>query len=188
MSDKHLPLPTERDLFSAKQVEQSTIEELSRKIIEINNDDEKLKKIYDIYGFEYRPKPIKIYIDSYGGEIYSCLGLISIIENSKTAIHTIVTGTAMSCGFMILISGHKRFAHKNSTVMYHQASTGFWGKIKDMKEDYDETKRLQSVLESIVLEKTKIKKEDLKKVYNRKKDWYIDSKTALKLKVVDETI
>src|ERR1017187_1566959 len=113
-----LKLPKSRELFFIKQVDQSSIGELTKAIIEINQDDEHLKKLYSVYNLEYRPDPIKIFLDSYGGQVYQCFGLLSVIERSQTPIHTIVTGCAMSCGFMILICGHKRFAHKLSTPLY----------------------------------------------------------------------
>jgi ATP-dependent Clp protease protease subunit len=59
-------------------------------------------------GLNIKSSPIVIYIDSYGGSVYQCLGLISVMMNSKTKIHTI-TGVANECN-MILISGHKRFS------------------------------------------------------------------------------
>lgn len=185
---EHLPLPKKRDLFFSKQVDQATMEALTKEIIEINDNDDKLKKIYSINDLEYTPKPIKIFIDSFGGGVYACFGLLSIIEKSKTPIHTIATGAAMSCGFMILISGHKRFAYENATPMYHQVSTRMWGKLKDMEEDLVETKRLQYMIESITLKKTKITKKKLEKIYKTKKDWYMSSSEALKLGVVDEII
>ena len=61
---EHLPLPKNRDLFFTKQVDQTSIGELTQKIIEINKDDEHLKKIYNVYGLTYNPEPIQIYIDS----------------------------------------------------------------------------------------------------------------------------
>ena len=62
---ENLPLPKKRDLFFTKQVDQSSIGELTQKIIEINQDDEHLKKIYNVYGLTYNPEPIQVYIDSY---------------------------------------------------------------------------------------------------------------------------
>jgi ATP-dependent protease ClpP protease subunit len=59
--------------------------------------------------------------------------------NSKTKIHTICTGVAMSAGFMILISGHKRFSYKHSTLLYHQASS-FSSELKKIEEDVEEMK------------------------------------------------
>jgi ATP-dependent Clp protease protease subunit len=185
---ENLPLPKKRDLFFNKQVDQNSIGDLTQKIIEINQDDEHLKKVYSIYNLKYDPDPIKIYIDSYGGQVYQCFGLLSVIERSETPIHTIVTGCAMSAGFMILISGHKRFAHKLSTPLYHQVSSGAIGTVKEMEEKIEESKRLQDQLESIVKEKTDISKKKLKEIFDTKKDWYMTSEEALELKVVDEIL
>jgi ATP-dependent Clp protease protease subunit len=185
---ENLPLPKKRDLFFNKQVDQNSIGDLTQKIIEINQDDEHLKKVYSIYNLKYNPDPIKIYIDSYGGQVYQCFGLLSVIERSGTPIHTIVTGCAMSAGFMILISGHKRFAHKLSTPLYHQVSSGAIGTVKEMEEKIEESKRLQDQLESIVKEKTDISKKKLKEIFDTKKDWYMTSEEALELKVVDEIL
>ena len=185
---EQLPLPKKRDLFFTKQVDQSSIGELTQKIIEINQDDEHLKKIYNVYGLTYNPEPIQVYIDSYGGYVYQCFGLLSVMERSQTPIHTIVTGCAMSAGFMILISGHKRFAHKLSTPLYHQVSSGAAGTVKEMEEKLEESKRLQKQLEDIVKEKTDITKKRLREIFDTKKDWYMTSEEALELNVVDEIL
>lgn len=183
-----LETPQPRNLYFSSQVDQDSIGELTESIIEINDHDRKLEKLYAIYGIQYNPEPIKIYIDSYGGYVYQCFGLLSVMETSKTPIHTIVTGAAMSCGFMMLICGHKRFAYELSTPLYHQVGTGFQGKVKDMEEDVKETKRLQNKLEEIVIRKTKITKDKLKEIYDGKRDWYMTAQKALKLRVVDEII
>ena len=188
MAIANLELPKDRNIFFTNQVDQASIGDVTQRIIEINEDDKRLKKLYDVYDIEYTPKPIKIWIDSYGGSVYQCFGLLSVMEKSKTPIHTIVTGCAMSCGFMMLISGHKRFAHKLSTPLYHQVSSGGWGKLKDLEEDIEETRRLQKIIEKITLEKTKISKERLKDVFERKIDWFMDSDEALRLGVVDDII
>jgi ATP-dependent Clp protease protease subunit len=183
-----LPLPLDRTLFFAKDVNLESIELLSRNILRINEDDDHLEKLYGVYDIDYVRKPIKIMIDSYGGYVYQCMGLLGIMEKSTTPIHTYATGAAMSCGFMILISGHKRFAYKHATPMYHQVSTGFWGKTQDMEESYKETKRLQQKFENITLDLTKISKAKLKDILKTKQDWYMDSKEALSYGVIDEII
>ena len=156
--------------------------------MEINEDDEYLIKLSAINGFTYHPKPIEIYIDSYGGHVYQCLGLLSIIQKSEVPIHTIVTGCAMSAGFLIAITGHKRFGHERSTFMYHQVSSGMGGKLKEMEEEVIEVKRLQRILEEHTLAKTKLSEKDLEKCYKEKNDWYFSSKQALKHGIIDEII
>lgn len=183
-----LETPKPRDLFFTKQVNQESIAELTKAIIEINEHDEYLIKLYAIHSISYEPEPIKIYIDSYGGYVYQCFGLLSVMDRSKTPIHTVVTGCAMSCGFMILISGHERYGHELSTPLYHQVSSGSIGKVKDMEEDLVETKRLQDLLEKITLKRTRITKTKLKEVYKDKFDWHMDAKEALKYGVIDEIL
>jgi len=178
----------DRNLFFTSQVDQDSISKLTQDIIKIWEHDEQLKKVYDLHDITYEPKPIKIYIDSYGGLVYQCFGLLSVMERCETPIHTIVTGAAMSCGFMMLISGHKRFAHRLSTPLYHQVSSGAWGKLKDMEEDVQETKRLQKLLEQETLAKTNIGAKKLKEVYEKKVDWFMSADEALKLGVVDEIL
>jgi ATP-dependent Clp protease protease subunit len=188
MSDINLPQPKERNLYLAKQVDQVSINEISKAIIEINEHDEYVTKIYAAHDLEYVPKPIKLYIDSYGGYVYQCFGLLGIMRNSKIPIHTIVTGCAMSCGFLISIAGHKRFGYPKSTYLYHQVSSGAVGKAKDMEEEVIETLRLQKMLEEHTLEYTRISAKKLEKVYKGKRDWFIDTNEALKLKIIDEVI
>lgn len=183
-----LQLPKERNLYLSQRVDQSSINSLTRSIIDIEHDDEYLKKLYAVYDLVYTPKPIKIFIDSYGGSVYQCLGLISIMDSCKTEIHTITTGCAMSAGFIIAISGHKRFGYKNSTYLYHQVSGGTNGTIKDIDDELVEMKRLQKIMEDITVAKTDISHKKLKEVYDTKIDWYINSSDALKLKVIDELL
>ena len=188
MSTDGLPLPMERTLLFNKQVDQLTIGIITKKILDINADDAYLKKLYKINGLKYKRPPIEIFIDSYGGYVYQILGLVSVMQNSKTPIHTICTGAAMSCGFIMLICGHKRFAHKHSTPLYHQVSGGTIGTVKEMKESVEQSSKLQDKLEQLTLENTNITKKKLKKVYKRKLDWYLESDEALELGVVDEII
>ena len=180
--------PKERNLFLAQQVTQDSINKISQSIIEINEDDRELEKIYAIHDIDYVAKPIKLYIDSYGGYVYQCFGLLGIMKASETPVHTIVTGCAMSCGFLISVSGHKRFGYPKATYMYHQVSSVAVGKVKDLEEDVIETKRLQKMIEDVTIENTKITEKKLENIYKTKKDWFMDSEEALKLKVIDEII
>lgn len=185
---EQLPLPKDRNLYLAKQVDQDSMNKLTKSILEINQNDEYLSKLYAVHDLEYKPKPIKMYIDSYGGAVYQCFGLLGVMEKSATPIHTIVTGAAMSCGFMILICGHKRFGYSMSTPLYHQVSTGFWGTVKDLEDHLEETKRLQKKVEDLTLEKTQISKKKLAEILKRKTDWYMSAEDALNLGVIDEIV
>jgi ATP-dependent protease ClpP protease subunit len=94
----------------------------------------------------------------------------------------------MSCGFLIAISGHKRFGYPRSTYLYHQVSGGAFGKVKDIEEELVEILRLQQSIEEITLESTSITKKMLEKAYRGKKDWYLSSGEAIKLRIIDQII
>lgn len=163
------------DIFFNKDFDSKTCSEVSKFIINLNKID--------------NTSPINIYIDSYGGNVYQCLGLISVIEASKVPVYTHVLGCAMSCAFMLAISGHKRFAYKYSTFMYHQVSTNnVYGDIKGIKDDIKEAERIQKIFENIVLSKTNIDKNILIDVFNNRTDWYMSAKEALKLNCIDKII
>lgn len=183
-----LEKPAPRNIFLAQQVDQDSMNQVSRAIVEIRDHDEYLKKFYSLHHLTYQPQPINIHIDSYGGAVYQCFGLLSIMKDKGTPVNTIVTGCAMSCGFMIAIHGARRSIHRHGTMMYHQVSTGARGKVADIEEDIVEAKRLQKKIEEMTLENTKITKEKLEKIYKKKIDWYMDAKDALKWGCVDEIL
>ena len=188
MANIDLPAPKERNLYLAKQVDQDSINSITKSIVEICDNDEYLIKLYALHDLTYVPKPIKLYIDSYGGYVYQCMGLLGVMKHAKTPVHTIVTGCAMSCGFLISISGQKRFGFPKSTYLYHQVSSGVHGKAKDIEEEVIEVRRLQKMIEDITLESTNISKKKLKEVYDGKVDWFIGSKEAKELGVIDEIL
>ena len=185
---QELERPAPRNLFLAQQVNQDSMNHLSQAIVEIREHDEYLKKLYALYHLKYEPQPIVIYIDSYGGAVYQCFGLLSIMKSKGTPVDTIVTGCALSCGFMIAIHGHKRKIHKHGTMMYHQVSSSAHGKLKEIEEDVIESQRLQKKIEEMTVENTKITKEKLKKIYKKKKDWFLDAKTSLRWGCIDEIV
>jgi ATP-dependent Clp protease protease subunit len=183
-----LPLPKKRTLYLASQVTQKSMNDLTKALVDINEDDCYLHRLYQIHDLDYKPKPIKLYIDSYGGAVYQCMGLLGVMGKSTTPIHTIVTGAAMSCGFMILICGHERFGYTHSTPLYHQVSTGFYGKVKDMEASLEETQRLQKKIEEITIAKTRISEKKLKEVLKHKTDWFMTATEALSLGVIDKIL
>lgn len=88
-------------------------------IIEFNREDEGIP-------VEKR-KPIKLYINSPGGEVDEGFPLISTIELSKTPVFTINIGSWSSMSFLIGITGHKRLALSYTKFLLHDGSTVSYG-------------------------------------------------------------
>lgn len=134
---------------------------------------------------EYKRQPIHFYIDSRGGGAYDAWSIIGVMLNSKTPIYTYCMGYAMSAGFKIFLAGHKRFMSKNAVLMYHQTSTRISGKLNDLIEDVDETKRVYAQYEYFVAERTKIPLEKLHEIADKKTSWYIRSGEAEKYEIAE---
>lgn len=170
-----------RKILLSGEINSSTIKEVINNILEINDYDNKEERLKE----GYKREPIYLYIDSYGGSVYSGLGLIDVMVASKTPIYTVCIGSCMSMGLIIFASGHKRFIGKNSTVMCHGASFGAFGKTPEVEESLEEVKRMEQVLVDILIEKTKIKRNKIDDIIERKMDWYIPAKEALRLGIAD---
>lgn len=137
---------------------------------------------------KFKRKPIKVIIDSFGGDCYSGMALVNVINTSKTPVHTYCYGKAMSMGLTIYSVGHKRFAHKYASFMQHQMLGGTQGKLIDMTQGIEEWTKLQEMMDNVLVEKTNIKKSKLLKLREKKKDWYFSGEEALKLGLVDKLI
>lgn len=135
---------------------------------------------------ESKNDPITIYINSPGGEVYSCLGLYDVMQlfiNQGYVIRTINIGLAASAAAVILLAGSKgyRFCLPNSTVMLHQPSSGTYGTITDMKIAVEEGDRLKKLLNDIV---SKHAGEQVVELMER--DAWISPEEALKFNLIDK--
>ena len=135
---------------------------------------------------ESKNDPITIYINSPGGEIYSCLGLYDVMQlfiNQGYVIRTINIGLAASAAAVILLAGSKgyRYCLPHSTTMLHQPSSGTYGTITDMKIAVTEGDRLKKLLNDIVIQHAGEQVVEL-----MERDAWISPEEALKFNLIDE--
>ncbi|TVY08134.1 ATP-dependent Clp protease proteolytic subunit [Paenibacillus cremeus] len=174
----------ERTLYLFDGINKSSVKDVIESIIKINQFDEaKDKKEKD-----YKRTPIELIINSNGGSVYDGLGLIDVIEHSKTPVHTYVYGLAASMSLLIAVSGHKRYSGRLSTFMYHSVSNTIGGHLEHLRNRLDEVQRLQNIYDEYLVSKTNFKLEDLKSVQDHQRDWFMSPEEALKLGIVDEMI
>lgn len=134
-------------------------------------------------------KVIPVIIDSYGGQVYSLMTMISAIKNSEIPVATIVEGKAMSCGAVLLTFGEDgmRFADPDATIMIHDVSSGGYGKVEELKASVDESSRLDDKIFTMMARNCG-KKDDFfkKKVFTKKHaDWFLDAQEAKKYGIVN---
>ena len=152
--------------------------ELCKSIIQLNMEDRFVPK--------EELKPIYIFVYSYGGDLEQTYGAIGVIESSRIPIITVNMGVAMSAGFLLLLSGHKRYSFKYTNSMVHQGRAGFTGTPSEIETAQKNYQRQLSQMKNYVLSKTTIPE----KMFDKKKsiDWYLSDQQQLEYGVVDEVI
>lgn len=132
-------------------------------------------------------EPIHLHISSRGGDLEESIGVTEFIRNMVTPVWA-YTYKAYSGAFLIFVACDKRIMYQNGTLLYHQLSTGGYGKLVDMIDDVNESIRLQEVMEDIVLDCTGISEDKLEEVKMLKQDWILTAEEAFELKIVDQII
>ena len=136
---------------------------------------------------EKKNDPINIIINSDGGDVYEALGMIDYIQSLDIKVNTICRGRAMSAAALLLCSGTGiRAVSKNSTIMFHEISSGIYGKSSDMKANVQHTEKLEEILINIITANSKKDSSFWKdKIL---KDYYLSPEEALELGVIDTII
>ena len=141
---------------------------------------------------------LPIIIDSYGGQVYSLMSMISDIQHSRLPIATIVQGKAMSCGAILFSFGvdGMRYMDPDATLMIHDVSTGMWGKVEEIKADAKEAERLNQKVYKMMAANCGHNEDYFLDIVHEKghADWFLDAKDckrhklASKLKVPEMNI
>lgn len=135
---------------------------------------------------------INIYLCTYGGIIHDMLAIYDEIKklSKEYEVNIYCVGKIMSAGTVIMLAVdlEHRFAYPNTTFMYHTLAGCAWGKMKDMEEDVEESKRLHKLMWNIIKDNTEIPEEKLDEIYKCKKDWYITADQAKKYKVISKIV
>jgi len=127
---------------------------------------------------------IPVIIDSYGGQVYSLMAMISSIKHAELPVATVIEGKAMSCGAILFSFGDEgmRFMDPDATLMIHDVSTSVWGKVEEIKADAAEAERLNQVVYKMMARNCG-KKDDyfLELIHDRSHaDWFLDAAEAKK--------
>tara|TARA_R110001592_G_scaffold157170_2_gene388003 strand:+ start:1412 stop:2032 length:621 start_codon:yes stop_codon:yes gene_type:complete len=132
---------------------------------------------------------IPVVIDSYGGQVYSLMSMISSINASEIPVATIVEGKAMSCGVILFSCGHEglRFVTPEATLMIHDVSAGAYGKNEEIQSSAKETNRLNQMIYTILADNCSKPRDYFTKEVKRRgrADWYVTPNKAVKMGIAD---
>ena len=156
-------------------------------IIRVNKFDEDSARKFSVevaQAHNTGQKIIPVVIDSYGGQVYSLMAMISAIKHAELPVATIVEGKAMSCGAILFSFGDDgyRFMDPNATVMIHDVSSMDWGKVEELKAGAFEADRLNEIVYRMMAQNCGKKDDYFMKIVDKKKhaDWFLDADEAKK--------
>lgn len=89
--------------------------------------------------------PIKLYINSPGGDVVSGLAIYDTMRLATAPIYTVCIGRAASMAAWLLAAGDRgnRVASENAQIMIHQGRTLMGGTFTDLKINMQEFTRTQ---------------------------------------------
>lgn len=168
-----------RTIYINNIIDESTSESITYMIMKYNRDD-KGKSV------ENR-KPIFIYINSLGGSVSDGFAIIDAVVASKTPVYTVNIGTSYSMGFLIFLSGTKRYATINSTFLCHEGSSSVYDTMSKAKDRMEfENNQMEKHIMDYVLSRTHISESLYQEQY--RKEWYMYPEEAKKLGVVTDIV
>jgi ATP-dependent Clp protease protease subunit len=184
-----IKITDKRDFFLKEKCDMSSMTNLIEKINEINQEDQRnIAILKNEYNTVYKPNPMNLYINTYGGDVYPTFGLIDVILTSKTPVNTICTGLASSCGLLILLAGKERMGYKNSSYLIHSISTFAIGDLQSLEDRVEESKRLHGLIVNHIISSCNITQEEIDDIKKLKKDFFFDSDLALEKGIIHKII
>lgn len=165
-------------IFWVTDVIDAGILDLVKVLIRVNAEDK------DVPVEERRP--VKIFIDSPGGDVSALWTVVNAIKISKTPVWTINMCTAYSAAADLMTCGTRRFALPGTSFMFHGGSRHYEGQADDvetMKKFFD---KVCKQLDDFVVGRTNISSKTYKA--KTKSDWFFDEVEALNLGVIDAIV
>ncbi|HFE38736.1 MAG TPA: ATP-dependent Clp protease proteolytic subunit [Gammaproteobacteria bacterium] len=132
--------------------------------------------------------PIRLYINSPGGQVYSGLAIYDTMQQVSAPVSTVAIGFAASFGTVILTAGAKgmRYSLPNATIHMHQPLGGAQGQASDIEIQAREILRLRAKLNGILAYHTGQSLEQIRSDTDR--DIYFDATAAKEYGLVDQVL
>lgn len=132
-------------------------------------------------------EPINLIFNSPGGNVIDGLALydyIKELQGSGISINTHSIGMAASMGGVLLQAGAVRTMGANAFLLIHEVSSGASGKMTELEDELEFSKRLQDRLVNILAERSTMTARQIKTRWKRK-DWWLGAAEAMELGFID---
>lgn len=135
--------------------------------------------------YNYRP-PIKLHIQSLGGELMPSFYVCDFIKKLETPVHIYIDGFVASAASLISVCGHQRIMTEHSFMLIHQLRSQSSGKFNEMKDEMKNLDFFMSNLKDIYLSNSYITPERLEQLLDT--DIWISAQECLDLGLIDRII
>jgi ATP-dependent Clp protease protease subunit len=132
--------------------------------------------------------PIRLLINSPGGEVYAGLAVHDVLREIASPVHTVCAGMAMSIASVIHSAGEpgERASYPNGRMLIHQPSGGFQGTSMDVAIQAREAIWLRDHLEDIYARDTGRTREELRRDMDR--DRFFTPEEAREYGLIDRVL
>lgn len=120
------------------------------------------------------PKPIYLHINSYGGGVFAAFAAIDFIQQSEIPVHTIIEGASASAATLMSVVGAKRYIRPHASMLIHQLSSWFGGKLAEIEDDYKNVTQMHETIKEIYKKHTKIRDAELEDMLKHDLWWKAD--------------
>ena len=133
-------------------------------------------------------KPIRLYINSPGGQVYSGMAIYDTMQQIECPVSTVAVGFTASFGTILLTAGTTgmRYALPNATVHMHQPLGGAQGQASDIAIQANEILRLRKSLNEILSHHTGQPIEKIEE--DTERDYFLTAEDAMNYGLVDEVL
>lgn len=107
---------------------------------------------------------VKVYINSYGGEVAEATAIYNQLKNSKAKVTTVCDGFACSAASVIFMAGDERIMNKASRLMIHNAMSGAWGNAQELRKAADDIENINELSITAYMEHVNISQEKLQEL------------------------
>jgi len=175
-----------KDLDLLVQADEDIFESNYRNLAEVD------KSLAEYYKKNIKFPTIKVDISSPGGSVYCGLSIYDIIRAyNKAGRHKISTkgsGYVASAATIVLLAADERTCTENTTFIIHSISSWYNGKLQDLEDDLEETRRLADITKKIYVDRTNITNDKLLEIDKLKKDWVLTAQEAYDCKLVNKIL
>lgn len=133
-------------------------------------------------------KPIRMYINSPGGQVYAGMAIYDTMQQVECPVSTVAIGFTASFGTVLLTAGEPgmRYALPNATIHMHQPLGGAQGQASDIAIQAKEILRLRTTLNGILSHHTGQTSEQI--AIDTDRDMYMNPIDAKAYGLIDEVL